>query len=87
MQTQVPDRVGRHRVADQINPRRVDVGVLRGVEDRLKNSVHANEARAVKLAQVEQRHQHDRVGMARQFVGDPTGVDVGDLIGVGRRVG
>ncbi len=87
MDGQVPDGTGGHGVADEIDAGGVDVGLVRGVEDRLHHQVHADGAGAVKLIQIQQRHDDHRIGMTLQFILHPAGVNLADRLRVRRRVG
>jgi hypothetical protein len=87
MDRQVPDGVGGHGVAGQVNVRGIDVGVVGGIEDRLHDEIHSHRAGAVKLVEIQQGHQDDCVGMGGQLPSDPLGIDIRDGLGIGRRLG
>ena len=67
MDRQIPNRVGGHGMSGQVNAGRIDVGPAGGIENRLHHQIHSDRAGAVKLIEIQQRHQDDGIGMVGKF--------------------
>ena len=53
------------------------------MKDRADHAIHAGVARAPKIVQIQERHDHQRIGVRLDLFADPVGVDSLHVVGIG----